>query len=153
MPWLVLIAALFIAAPAEARDYCRGSLCFQKKARTACLKPEVWSILHQVTARFGKIEVTSGCDGRRSPRSLHHSGRAVDFRPMEASPRAVIAYVRSLPGVGGVGSYANGLVHADVGNLKMSWQGHGKSRRYTLRAKSRYAMQRPKARYASAGAR
>jgi hypothetical protein len=35
----------------------------------------------------------------------------------------------------------------------MSWQGHGKSRRYTLRAKSRYAMQRPKARYASAGAR
>ncbi len=149
MPWLVLIAALFLAAPAQARDYCRGSLCFQKKARTACLKPEVWSVLNRVTARFGKIEVTSGCDGRHARRSLHYSGRAVDFRPMAASPGAVIAYVRQIPGVGGVGSYGGGLIHADVGERKLSWHGRGSGRRYAHRSKARYAFYRAKGRYAS----
>ncbi len=153
MPWLVLFVVLFAALPAEARDYCRGSLCFQKKARTACLKPEVWAILHQVTARLGRIEVTSGCDGRHARRSLHYSGRAVDFRPMEASSRAAIALAKSLPGVGGVGSYSNGIVQVDVGERQMSWYGRGSRRVYASRAGARYASYRSRGRYAAARAR
>jgi hypothetical protein len=92
MRWLILLG-VFLLTPAtgQARDYCKGDLCFQSKARTSCLKPQVWSILRTVAARVGPLEVTSGCDGRHARRSHHYSGRAVDFRPMRAPARSAIA--------------------------------------------------------------
>jgi uncharacterized protein YcbK (DUF882 family) len=125
MRWLILLSAfLLMPVAVEARDACRGNLCFQSKARTACLKPQVWSALRAVSARIGPLEVTSGCDGRHARRSHHYSGRAVDFRPMRASSRSAVAVLRTLPQVGGVGTYSNGLVHADIGPLRHSWHGH-----------------------------
>ena len=128
MRWLVLLIA-FLLTPmaAQARDACRGNLCFQSKARTSCLKPQVWSALRAVAARIGPLEVTSGCDGRHARRSHHYSGRAVDFRPMRASSRSAVAVLRTLPQVGGVGTYSNGLVHADIGPLRHSWHGQRRS--------------------------
>ena len=130
MRWLILLG-VFLLTPAtrQARDYCKGDLCFQSKARTSCLKPQVWSVLRTVAARVGPLEVTSGCDGRHALRSHHYSGRAVDFRPMRASARSAIAVLRTLPQVGGVGSYSNGLVHADIGELRHSWHGQRKGTR------------------------
>jgi uncharacterized protein YcbK (DUF882 family) len=122
------------------RDYCEGSFCFQKKARTSCLKPEVWSILHKVAARIGRLEITSGCDGKHARNSYHYSGRAVDFRPMQASAKATLAVLRSMPEVGGIGSYGNGLLHADVRPTRFAWFGHRKARFATTRsARSRFA--------------
>ena len=131
MRWLILLGVFLLTpATAQARDYCKGDLCFQSKARTSCLKPQVWSILRTVAARVGPLEVTSGCDGRHARRSHHYSGRAVDFRPMRASARSAIAVLRTLPQVGGVGSYSNGLVHADIGELRHSWHGQRSTTRY-----------------------
>jgi hypothetical protein len=105
------------------RDYCEGDFCYQKKARTSCLKPEVWSILHKVAARVGRLEITSGCDGKHAKRSYHYSGRAVDFRPMQASASATLGVLRGMPEVGGIGSYGNGLLHADVRPTRIAWHG------------------------------
>lgn len=125
--FVVLLLALFIApAPADARDYCEGNLCFQKKARVACLRPEVWSLLHKLASRIGRLEVTSGCDGRHARRSHHHTGSAVDFRPMQASQRVALVVMRSMPEVGGIGVYSNGLLHADIREQRVSWSGRRK---------------------------
>jgi uncharacterized protein YcbK (DUF882 family) len=130
MRWLILLGVFLLTpAAAQARDICKGDLCFQSKARTSCLKPQVWGILRTVAARVGPLEVTSGCDGRHARRSHHYSGRAVDFRPMRASSHSAIAVLRTLPQVGGVGSYSNGLVHADVGELRHSWHGQRSNNR------------------------
>jgi hypothetical protein len=126
---VVLAAGLFLLpVSAFSRDYCQGNLCFQNKARVSCLKPAVWGILHKVAAQVGRIEVTSGCDGKHARRSHHYTGSAVDFRPMQASPRAALAVLRTLPEVGGIGTYSNGLLHADIGARKFAWHGHRTAR-------------------------
>ena len=125
----VLAAGLFLLpVSAFSRDYCQGNLCFQNKARVSCLKPAVWGILHKVAAQVGRIEVTSGCDGKHARRSYHYSGQAVDFRPMQTSSRATLAALRSLPEVGGIGTYSNGLLHADIRAQKFAWHGFRKAR-------------------------
>ena len=126
------IGLFLLPVSAFSRDYCEGSLCFQKKARVSCLKPAVWGILHKLTARVGRIEVTSACDGKHARRSYHYSGQAVDFRPMQASTRAALAVLRSLPEVGGIGTYSNGLLHADVRSYKVAWH-------HFRKTKTRYA--------------
>ena len=140
---LTLAIGLFLLpASAFSRDYCQANLCFQKKARVSCLKPAVWGILHKVAARVGRIEVTCGCGGKHARRAYHYSGQAVDFRPMQASPRTALAVLRSLPEVGGIGTYSNGLLHADVGARKFAWHGHGRARvRYAKARRSLAALQ------------
>ena len=124
----VVLALLILPLPAMARDHCDGNLCFQKKARVECLRPEVWAILHKVAEKIGRIEVASGCDGRHARRSYHYSGQAVDFRPMQASSRAAVAVLRGLPEVGGIGTYGNGLVHADTREQRFAWHGSRRAR-------------------------
>ena len=64
-----------------------------------------------------------------------------DFRPVSVSPSKAVAVLRSMPGVGGTGSYPNGIVHADVGELRHTWFGHGGCTRIARRATRRhYAM-------------
>jgi uncharacterized protein YcbK (DUF882 family) len=140
---LLVAFVLLSAVPASASDYCSGNLCFQKKARVTCLKPEVWGILHKVSARIGALEITSGCDGKHARHSHHYAGRAVDFRPIMASSRAALAILHSLPEVGGIGSYANGLVHADIGQRRFAWHGQQRVRTTHARgARTRLAMGR-----------
>jgi hypothetical protein len=85
-------------------------------------------MLHKISARVGRLEITSGCDGKHARYSYHYSGQAVDFRPMQASPRAALAVLRSLPEVGGIGTYSNGLLHADIRPYKIAWHHFRKSR-------------------------
>jgi hypothetical protein len=139
-----LIAGLIILpASAMSRDYCEGDFCYQKKARTECFKPEVWSMLRKIVARVGRLEITSGCDGKHVRNSYHYRGQAVDFRPMQASVQATLAVLRSMAEVGGLGSYSNGLIHADVRPMRVAWHGFRKSRysgfSYTRVATARYA--------------
>ena len=125
------------------RDYCEGDFCYQKKARTECFKPEVWSMLHKIVARVGRLEITSGCDGKHARHSYHYRGQAVDFRPMQATVQATLALLRSMSEVGGIGSYSTGLIHADVRPTRVAWYGSRKSRfsgfSYTRVASARYA--------------
>ena len=136
------IGLSILPVSAFARDYCEGNLCFQKKARVSCLKPAVWGVLNKVAARVGRIEVTSGCDGKHAPRSHHYTGSAVDFRPMQASQRATLAVLRTLPEVGGIGTYSNGLLHADIAARKFAWHGFRKARVRYARARGQMSMGR-----------
>ena len=153
---VALIAGLIILpASAMSRDYCEGDFCYQKKARTGCFKPEVWSMLHKIADRVGRLEITSGCDGKHARHSYHYRGQAVDFRPMQASVAATLAVLRSMPEVGGIGTYGTGLLHADVRPTRIAWHGFRKSRFASARAaRTRVAAAAPYARYArSASAR
>lgn len=117
----ILAGLLLLPVPAFASDYCQGDLCFQKKARVNCLKPGVWDMLHKVTARIGRLEITSACDGKHARHSYHYLGQAVDFRPMQASVGAALAVLRGMSDVGGIGTYSNGLLHADIRSQRVAW--------------------------------
>ena len=127
---ILMLGLLLVPVSANAYDYCKGNFCFQKKADVSCLKPGVWNVLNKVVARVGRLEITSACDGKHASRSFHYSGRAVDFRAINTSQRAVVAVLRKLPEVGGIGTYTRSLVHADIGGRKAAWHGQqGSGRR------------------------
>ena len=49
------------------------------------------------------------------------------------------SFAGAIDNVGGVGTYSNGLVHADVGERELSWYGHKRSRYASASKRSRYA--------------
>ena len=125
----VLAIGLFILpTSAFARDYCDGSFCYQKKARVSCLKPSTWDMMRKIAARAGRIEITSACDGKHARRSYHYVGQAVDFRPMQTSARVALGLLRGMAEVGGIGTYGNGLLHADTRSYRISWHHFRKAR-------------------------
>jgi hypothetical protein len=143
-----IMAAAFIGSPAPAlsAESCKGDICFQKKARTACWKPEVWDMLHRIAARVGPLEIASGCEGHHARGSYHYRGLAADFRVMKRSSVSVVAVLRSMPEVGGIGTYGNGLIHADLRTKKFAWHGL----RGTRFASARAEVTRPQLTSASA---
>lgn len=84
---------------------------------TACLRPELIDILRQVESHYGKkVVITSGYRDRGRPGSLHMRCAAADILVPGVSAQQLTAYVRTIPGVGGVGQYCHqSLVHVDVG--------------------------------------
>ena len=125
---LVVLPASGASAATPFADYCEGNICFQGKVRMGCMKEEARRLLREIAARFGKIEVASACDGRHAIRSAHYVGKAFDFRPFQATRAEVVAFLKAAPHVGGVGTYSNGLIHADVSDRKMAWHGSGRGR-------------------------
>lgn len=113
-------------------------ISFQPQVKgLGCLKPEARAMITALVAKIGPIEITSTCGGRHARHSQHYAGRAVDFRPLAVSARKAAAAARSLDSVGGVGTYSNGLVHADVGLREASWHGRGSGgRRYVRVARN-----------------
>lgn len=103
------------------------------------MKPEAKALMESVAVKFGQIEVTSVCDGRHAKHSKHYRGEAFDFRPMTSGKtQAIVRYLKASDEVGGVGTYRNGLIHADVGERKLAWGGGGSFTKKTGR-NSRYA--------------
>lgn len=86
-------------------------------------------MVKELVAKIGPIKITSTCGGRHARNSQHYRGKAIDFRPLATSSRKAVAVAKSLESTGGVGSYPNGIVHVDVGDLEISWYGHKRSRR------------------------
>ncbi|MCW4114465.1 D-Ala-D-Ala carboxypeptidase family metallohydrolase [Aurantimonas sp. MSK8Z-1] len=96
---------------------------------TGCFQPQLVSLLHQVEQRFGtRVIVTSGYrdpdHNRRvngAKRSMHMSCKAADIIIPNADKFAVAAFVRGLPGRGGVGTYCyTDAIHVDIGP-KRDW--------------------------------
>jgi Peptidase M15 len=88
------------------------------------LRPGLRHVLAQISSHFGRpVEVSSGCRSARSNRmaggrkaSFHLRCMAADIRVAGVSEGQLLRYVRSLPGVGGVGTYCrNTVVHVDIG--------------------------------------
>jgi len=82
-----------------------------------CLPPDLRENLDAVARRFGRVDVVSTTELHtenhgRGRAKIHADCKAVDFRT-PASPAEVIAFLRTRPGVGGVQSFRNGVVHLD----------------------------------------
>ncbi|AMJ58926.1 DUF882 domain-containing protein [Bosea sp. PAMC 26642] len=111
-------------------DASLGKVSFQPQVRgLGCLKPEAVTMVKELVAKIGPIQVTSTCGGRHARRSQHYHGKAVDFRPLATSARKAVAVAKALESTGGVGSYPNGVVHVDVGDREISWFGHKRANR------------------------
>ncbi|MBB3645350.1 uncharacterized protein YcbK (DUF882 family) [Rhizobium sp. BK619] len=85
--------------------------------RTGCFPARLQAVLSHIAAKTGRRPmITSGL--RSHPRrhgSLHGKCLAADIRMPGLSERSIIAAARSAPGIGGIGTYCNGIVHVDVG--------------------------------------
>lgn len=138
---LSLLALLCGFLPAAAlADGVPEKISFQPQVKgLGCLKSETKAMIAELVAKIGPIQITSTCGGRHARNSQHYSGRAIDFRPLASSPRKAAAAARAIDNVGGVGSYSNGLIHADVGAREASWYGHKRSRYASASKRSRYA--------------
>ncbi len=120
-----------------------------RSVRTSCFPARLKKLIRRVEKRYGKrLVVTSGHRSRShnrriggARRSQHVHCKAVDFRIPGVNKYSLARYVKSLPGIGGVGTYCGkSTIHMDVGP-KRSWnQGCGKRRsrkRYVKRNRSR----------------
>ncbi len=128
---LLLACALLFLPRLALADVPLDKISFQPQVKNLnCLKPETLAMITALIAKIGPIEITSTCGGRHARHSQHYAGRAIDFRPLETTPRKAAAAARAIETVGGVGTYSNGLVHADVGTREASWHGHKRGTRY-----------------------
>lgn len=97
-------------------------------AKLSCLPSDLKRVLNEVAANFGAIRINSTyrspSHNRRvggAPRSLHLECRAVDFSYRGPRRGALIRFLRSHSGVGGVGVYGgSGHIHIDDGPRR-SW--------------------------------
>lgn len=93
------------------------------------LNPALVDLLYKVENHFRKpVTIISGCRSNAHNRkiggarkSYHLRCMAADIRVAGFSDSQVLRYVRTLPGVGGVGTYCRSrMVHVDVGPRR-SW--------------------------------
>lgn len=128
-----LVSAVIIAAclPVVAHaNVPLEQISFQPQVKgLGCLKPEAVAMIKELIAKIGPIQITSTCGGRHARHSQHYRGNAIDFRPLATSTRKAVAAAKALQSTGGVGSYPNGVVHADVGEREASWYGHKRANR------------------------
>ncbi len=84
---------------------------------TACLKPELVDILRRIENRYQqKVVITSGFRDRGRQGSLHRQCAAVDIQINNVGAAELAAYARTVPGIGGVGTYCHPhMIHVDIG--------------------------------------
>lgn len=102
--------------------------------QTACLKSSLVAMLKQTGEHFGGTPIiTSGYRNRGRRGSLHRRCEAADFQIAGVSSSQIVAYLRALPGAGGVGTYCHTKsVHLDVGTPR-NWHQCGFHRSFSLR--------------------
>ena len=117
--------------------------------KTHCFPTKLRRLMNKVERHFGKkLVLTSGYRSSRynrrvggAKRSQHVHCKAVDFHIRGVNKYSLARYVKTLRGVGGVGSYCkSSSIHMDIGP-KRSWHwGCGKSKsrkRYVKKRKTR----------------
>lgn len=85
-----------------------------------CVRAELRTVLADVAARFGPVNVVStnrlNADNHTpgtARHNLHTACKAVDFKT-GGNVREVLTYLRSRPEVSGINSYRGGLIHIDL---------------------------------------
>jgi uncharacterized protein YcbK (DUF882 family) len=101
-----------------------GLITQTDKVDVACLKPSLVRVLKKIESHYGhKIVVTSGYRSpthnrraRGAKNSLHMYCAAADVQVAGVTKWELAAYLRSMPGRGGVGTYCyTNSVHIDIG--------------------------------------
>lgn len=105
------------------------------RVNTSCFPTRLRSVLNKVRARYGATAiVSSGYRSRNhnrrvggARRSMHVQCKAADIRVPGVNKYQLARFLKTIPSVGGVGTYGcNGSVHVDVGP-KRQW--HWRCRR------------------------
>ena len=113
--------------PGLARLAARGFWLEQANVDSSCFRPDLQAILKSVETRFGrKVLVTSGhrtpLHNARvggAPKSRHLTCEAADIQVAGVDKMQLAGYLRSLPAVGGVGTYCHTQsVHVDTGKRR-----------------------------------
>ena len=101
----------------------------------SCLKPELMALIYKAGDHFGDTPViTSGFRSRGRRGSYHRRCEAADFFIPEVSSSQLVAYLKTLPGAGGVGTYCHTKsVHIDTGEPR-NWHQCGFRRSFALRS-------------------
>lgn len=105
------------------------------RVNTSCFPTRLRSVLHKVRSRYGATAIVSS--GYRSSRhnrrvggarrSMHVQCKAADIRVPGVNKYKLARFLKTIPSVGGVGTYGcNSSVHVDVGP-KRQW--HWRCRR------------------------
>ncbi len=112
----------------------------EAEAKRSGLRPGLQVALAQISAHYGRpVQITSGCRSVRSNRlaggrkaSYHLRCMAADIRVPGVGERQLLAYVKRMPRIGGVGTYCgNSIVHIDIGPRRQ-WGGRC-GKRHALR--------------------
>ena len=113
------------------------------------LRPDIMRLLQRVQRHYGKpLHIISGCRSKKhnrrvrgAKRSQHLYCKAADFKIAGVSKHKLVAYLKSMPGRGGVGLYCrSSYVHLDTGPKRYWYYGCGKRRKYRKRrVKKQYA--------------
>jgi hypothetical protein len=84
---------------------------------TACLKPELVDVLRRIEGHYKqKVVITSGFRDRGRQGSLHRQCAAADIEVPGVSSTSLAAFARTIPGIGGVGTYCHSMmIHVDIG--------------------------------------
>lgn len=84
---------------------------------TACIKPELVTILRNIEGHYHqKVIITSGFRDRGRQGSLHRQCAAVDIQVPGVDAAALASYSRTIPDIGGVGTYCHpNMIHVDIG--------------------------------------
>lgn len=84
---------------------------------TACLKPELVEILRHIEGHYHqKVVITSGFRDRGRQGSLHRQCAAADIQVPGVSAAQLASYARTVPQIGGVGTYCHpSMIHVDIG--------------------------------------
>lgn len=110
--------------PGLARLAPNGLWLQTQTVETGCFKPDLLNVLHKIEAHYGKkLVVTSGFRDPRRPigarHSLHATCEAADIQLPGVGKWELAAYLRSMPGRGGVGTYCHTeSVHIDTGEQR-----------------------------------
>jgi hypothetical protein len=104
----------------------QGAITLRDAAPTGCVPGELREVVASIAEKFGPVSIESTHRSRSHNRraggahhSLHLACRAVDFR-VHARARGVMANLKSLPEIGGLKIYRNGIIHIDNGSRR-SW--------------------------------
>ena len=113
------------------------------RVRHSCFPGKLHAILAYIAAQTGRRPlVTSGhrSNGRRG--SYHRKCMAADIRVPGVAVSRIVAAARSAPGIGGIGTYCNGIVHVDVGPSRRWHYCGGRRLARTNRAKAKVVAMR-----------
>lgn len=111
-----------LKAPGDLRTaILKRKVHFHPFVRQDCIPPALRGVIYDIAERFGSVRIGST---HRSPshnsrvggarRSMHLQCRAIDFF-VDGNPRAIAAFIRAHPRVGGFKRYPTGHYHIDDG--------------------------------------
>ncbi len=91
-----------------------------QSVETACLRPELVEMLRTIETHYGKkVVITSGYRDRGDSGSLHRRCAAADIIVPGVEAKALAVYARTIPNMGGVGTYCHpSMIHVDVGSAR-----------------------------------